>query len=157
MTDDQRLPPGILLAFAAVAYGALAICITGFASLITDTDVIAVPGLGPVPGALAVLASVLVFAGMLWPVLRAPRPAFTGVIPVALATALAHLTSLWLLAVVFGSGLARATAAVAGAITGWTAPAFLVAAAIAAWGAIAVRRTAARPPKWPWETHPDDE
>lgn len=156
MADDQRMAPAVLLAFAAVGYGALAICITGFASLITDTDVIAVPGLGPVPGALAVLVSVLAFAAALWSVVRLARPAFTAVIPVALAAALAHLVALWLLAVVFGAGAATATAAVASVVTGWTAPAFLAAAALAAWGAIAVRRTAARPPHWPWE-HPDPD
>lgn len=157
MADEQRMSPAILLAFAAVTYGALAICLTGFASLLTDTDVIAVPGIGPVPGALAVLVSVIVFAVVLWPALRLPRPAFTGAIPVALATALAHLAALWLLAAILGPGPAPATAAVAAAITGWTSPAFLVAAAVAAWGGIAFRRTAARPPQWPWETHPDDE
>lgn len=157
MAEEQRMAPGILLAFAGVAYGALVICVTGFASLLTDTDVIAVPGLGPVPGALAVLVSVLVFAAVLWPVIRMARPAFTGVIPVALAAALAHLAALWLLAVVFGADVAAATAAVASAVTSWTSPAFLIAAFVAAWGAIAVRRTAARPPHWPWERDQDDE
>jgi hypothetical protein len=46
---------------------------------------------------------------------------------------------------------------VGGAVTGWTSVTFLLAAAVAAWGAIAVRRTEARPPRWPWEREPDDE
>lgn len=147
----------LLLALAAVSYGALVICATGFAALLTDTDVLPVPGLGPVPGVLAVLVSMLAFAGTLWPVVRLERPAFTGVVPVALAAALSHLVALWLLALAFGAGAAAATAAVGGAVTGWASVTFLLAAAVAAWGAIAIRRTEARPPRWPWEREPDDE
>lgn len=157
MSDEQRLPPGATLALAAVTYGALAICLTGFASLLTDTDVIAVSGLSPAPGALAVLVSVLTFAAALPPVVWAPRPAYTAVVPVALAAVLAHLAGLWLLAIAFGSGVATATAAVAGSVIGWASPTFLAAAAVAAWGAVAVRRTRARPPHWPWERDEEDE
>ncbi|WP_261167041.1 hypothetical protein [Microbacterium sp. Marseille-Q6965] len=155
--EGDLVNPLLLLGFAAVGYGALAICVTGVAALITDTDVIAVPGLGPAPGALAVLVSVLVFAATLWPVVRLRRPAYTGVVPVALAAALSHLAALWLLALVFGTDLGAATAAVAGAVTGWTSFAFLAAAAVAAWSATAFRRTASRPPKWPWEREQEDE
>jgi len=124
-------------------------------SLLTDTDVISTPGLGPVPGPLAAGVSALAFAGALWPALRLPRPPYTAVPAVALAAALAHLAALWVFALVFGAGLGAATAAVGAAATSWTSPVFAAAAAVCAWAGIAVRRTEARPPRWPWER--DDE
>lgn len=163
MTDTGGMDPAAvhkpaplaLVALASAMYGALAICVTGFASLLTDTDVISVPGIGPVPGAAAVLVSVACFAGALWPTLNPPRPSYLGVVPVALAATLAHLAALWVLAVLLDAGFATATAAVGASVTSWTSPAFLGVAIVAAWGGIAVRRTAARPPHWPWE-RPDD-
>ncbi|GGH41545.1 hypothetical protein [Microbacterium album] len=129
---------------------------TGMLSLVTDRDVIDTPGLGPVPGPLAVGVSAGAFALSLRPALRVDRPAYSTAVGVALAAALAHLAGLWLLAVVFGADLGRAVAAAAGAATSWTSAAFAGCAAVAAWAAIAVRRTAARPPRWPWEDDPEE-
>ncbi|MFC3399376.1 hypothetical protein ACFOEP_13265 [Microbacterium amylolyticum] len=40
-------------------------------------------------------------------------------------------------------------------LLGWVAPVFAGAAAVASWAAIALRRTEAGKPKWPWERRPD--
>lgn len=136
---------------------ALVVFGSGMLSLATDRDVIATPGLGPVPGPIAAAVAALAFAGALWPVLRLDRPPFTAVIGVALVTALVHLAALWILALLFGAGLATATAAVGDTATSWTSAVFAGAAAVAAWAAIAVRRTAARRPQWPWEREDEDE
>ncbi|MFL0411296.1 hypothetical protein ACH0AH_08970 [Microbacterium paludicola] len=130
---------------------------SGMLSLATDRDVIDTPGLGPVPGPLAFGAAALAFAGALWPALRADRPRYTAVIPVALVSALVHLAALWILALVFGADLAAATAAVGEAATSWTSAVVAGAAAVSGWAAIAVRRTAAHRPQWPWEREDDDE
>lgn len=160
MTDPARegegLPHGVLLAFSVCGYGALAVCALGFGSLLTETDVIATPGIDIVAGVLAVLASVLAFGLVMRPILRAARPRFTGVVGVAAGVAAAYCAALWLLAILFGAGAAPATAAVGQVLIGWQVPALAIAAAVASWGAIAVRRTRARPPRWPWERHEDE-
>lgn len=150
----SEMHPGALTAFATVAYGALVICVTGFVSLLTDTEVIAVPGVGAVPGALAVVVSAVAFAGSTYGAVRVDRPRYPSAATVAVVTAAAHLVSLWALALLFGAGLGTATAGIAGAMTSWTSPTFLAVSAACAWGAVAIRRTRARPPQWPWERRP---
>lgn len=140
-----------------MGFVALVVFGSGMLSLATDRDVIATPGMSPVPGPLAFGVGALAFAGTLWPVLRADRPRFTTVVVVALASALAQLAALWILALVFGADVATATAAVAGEVTGWTSAVVAGSAAVAAWAAIAVRRTAAHQPRWPWERDDEDE
>ncbi|WP_309068608.1 hypothetical protein [Microbacterium sp.] len=126
-------------------------------SLATDRDVIATPGLPPVPGPLAFGAAALAFAGALWPVLRAERPRYTDVVLVSFVSALVHLAALWVFALLFGVNVATATAAVAETATSWTVAVVAGAAAVAGWAAIAVRRTAAHRPQWPWEREEDEE
>ncbi len=126
-------------------------------SLVTDRDVIATPGLPPVPGPLAFGAAAVAFAGALWPALRADRPRYTDVILVAFASALVHLGALWIFALLFGVDIAIATAAVAETATSWTVVVVAGAAAVAGWAAIAVRRTEAHRPKWPWERDEDED
>ncbi|WP_236014669.1 hypothetical protein [Microbacterium stercoris] len=136
---------------ALVVFGA------GMLSLATDRDVIATPGMNPVPGPLAFGVAALAFAATLWPVLRAERPRYTSLFAVVLITALAQLAGLWILALAFGTDIATATAAVGGVATSWTLAAVAGSAAVAAWAAVAVRRTAARPPHWPWEDREDGD
>ncbi|WP_345752686.1 hypothetical protein [Microbacterium rhizophilus] len=136
---------------------ALVVFGSGMLSLATDRDVIATPGMGLVPGPLAFGAAALAFAGALWPALRAERPRYTAVIAVALISALVHLAALWILALVFGADVVTATAAVGEAATTWTSAVVAGSAAVTGWAAIAVRRTAAHRPQWPWERDEDEE
>ncbi|MGW9113332.1 hypothetical protein [Microbacterium sp. NPDC055683] len=149
--EGEGFPAGMLLAFAVSGYGALVVCLLGFGSLLTSSDVIATPGIEIVPGVLAVVASVAVFGGALFPVLRSARPRYPATVGVVLAVVVGYAAALWLLALVFGADLAAATAAVGAVVIGWPVLAIALAAAIAAWAGIAVRRTQARPPHWPWE------
>ncbi|WP_156242100.1 hypothetical protein [Microbacterium oryzae] len=149
--EGEGLPAGMLLAFAVAGYGALAVCGLGFGSLFTESDVIETPGVGIVPAALAVVVSVGAFALALWPAIRPDHPRFTSVIGVVFATAAIYALALWLLALVFGAGLGTATGAVVEVVIGWPVPVLAGAAAIASWCAIAVRRTRAQRPLWPWE------
>ncbi|WOF22413.1 hypothetical protein N8K70_13595 [Microbacterium betulae] len=151
--EGEGLPPGALLAFAVCGYGALVVCVLGFGSLLTETDVIATPGIDIVPGVLAVVVSVAGFGLALQPVLRRARPRFTAVIGVMAGVAASYCASLWLLALLFGAGAAASTAAVGQVLIGWQVPLLAAAAGVAAWVAVAVRRTRARPPRWPWERH----
>ena len=140
---------------ATVGYFALAVFGLGALSLLTDADIIAVPGLGQLPGVIGMLASVVAFAAMLWSALRRGKPSFLATITISLMAALAHLVGVWV-AVLAGVGNAVIATAVAGdLVRGGASAVLLLAAAVAAWGGIALRRTRAERPRWRWER--DDE
>ncbi|MDQ0728469.1 hypothetical protein [Microbacterium sp. W4I20] len=140
---------------ATVGYFALAVFGLGALSLLTDADIIAVPGLGQMPGVIGMLASVVAFAAMLWSTLRRGKPSFLAAITISLTAALAHLIGVWV-AVLAGVGNAVIATAVAGdLVRGGASAVLLLAAAVAAWGGIALRRTRAERPRWRWER--DDE
>ncbi|MFV0319662.1 MAG: hypothetical protein ACK5IN_04715 [Microbacterium sp.] len=122
------------------------------ATLLTGTDVIAAPGFGPLPPVLGVIVAVGALVAVLLPALRAPHPSYLAALWAAVACYLAYVVTVWLTAVIGG-----VDAAVAGAVAGrlalgpW-APIVGVAAAVCAWFAVALRRTRADPPRWPWES-----
>lgn len=120
-------------------------------SLITDTDVIATPGLSAIPGAAGMVGACAGFTGGIWPGLRRPHPTYFAALWAALGAIIAHLALVWIAALVTGAGPAKAGAAVGAIVTGWTTLVIAAAAFVAAWATVAVRRTRARPPRWPWE------
>ena len=139
-----------------MGFFALAVFGLGAVSLFTDADIIAVPGLGPIPGIVGMLAAVVGFAVMLWTALRRQHPSFLASITIALVTGLAHLAGVWV-AVLFGAGSIVIATAVAGdLVRGGASAVLLLAAAIAAWGGIALRRTRAGRPRWRWEADDDE-
>lgn len=164
--------PPAALAFATTAFVSLIVFSLGMLSLVLDEDVIATPGIGPIPGAAAAGAAALVFAGGLWSVIR-PRPnverpdtgppdapgrrhpSFWNAPWIALASVLAYVTALGIAAVATGAGLAAATAIAGRIATSWFGAAIALAAAVCAWGGIALVRTRAGRPRWPWETRDD--
>lgn len=167
------------LAFATTAFVALVVFSLGMLSLLLDEDVIAVPGIGPIPGIAATAAAALTFSGCLWSAIRSRpagegpgegagtgpstasasagrrHPSFWNAPWIALAAALAYVVVLGLAAVVTGADLAAA-AAIAGRIaTSWFGAAILLAALVCAWGGVALVRTRAGRPRWPWEQDDD--
>lgn len=161
MTPNPRGPESagvsavLALVLATVGFFALAVFGLGALSVLTDADIIAVTGLGPVPGVVGMLAAVAAFALTLWSALRRPHPSFVAAVTISLVVGLAHLAGVWT-AVITGSGNAIiATAVAGGLVRGGASAVLLVAAAIAAWSGIALRRTRASRPQWPWER--DDE
>jgi len=120
-------------------------------SLFTNTDVIDTPGLTAVPGAAGIVVSGCGFALVLGAGLRAPHPSFFTALWAALAAALAYLAGVWVAALVSGADAALATSVVGRLAVGWVAPVVAVSAFVTGWAAIAVARTGARPPRWPWE------
>ena len=142
--------------FATIGFFALAVFGLGAVSVLTDADIIAVPGLGPFPGVTGMVAAVVGFALMLWSTLRRPHPSFVATIAIALVTGLAHLAGVWA-AVLIGSGnIVIATAVAGDLVRGGSSAVLLLAAAIGAWGGIALRRTRAAHPRWPWERDDDE-
>lgn len=145
------------VALASILFFALAIAGLGALTFFTDTDIIAVPGLGQAPGAFGMVAALAVFAATLWATVRTPRPAYATVFITILAVPLAHLIVVWIGVLVTGAGIVVATTVVGDFVRGGVSLVLLVVAALAGWTGVAFRRTRGRRPEWPWEGKDDDE
>ncbi|MFB4350024.1 hypothetical protein [Microbacterium sp. CR_7] len=141
----------LALTLATIGFFALAVFGLGALSVATDADIIAVRGLGQIPGVVGMIAALLAFALMLWSSLRRERPSFLSVPATALAAALSHLIVLWAAVVVARGDLVIATAVAGDLVRGGASAVLLAAAAIAAWAGVALRRTGSGRPRWPWE------
>lgn len=152
MTNPQHgVSPPVAVAFSTIGFFALLIAGFGMLSLLADADVLGVPGLGQLPGVVGTAAAALAFAATAWVAVHRPRPAYASVVVIVLAAFLAYLLGLLVGAVMAGVDAARAVAAVGGFATGWFALVLASAALIAGWSAIALVRTRAGRPLWPWE------
>lgn len=146
----------LTLVLATIGFFALAIFGLGALSVATDADIIEVPGLGPVPGAAGMLTAMVVFAVMLWSALRRPEPSFISTVAISLTSALGHLAAVWIAVLIATGGLITATAVAGDLVRGGASIVLLVAAAVAGWCGIALRRTRTRQPRWPWERDDDE-
>ena len=161
MTERQEQPGGpvrplVALAFATATFIALLIFGLGMLSLFLNEDVIEAPGLGQVPGICAVACSMIAFAGSLWAAVRMQSPSFWGAAWTTAATFIGYLVGLWFGAVATGADLAVATAVAGRIATTWFGVVVAGAALIASWGGIALVRTRAQRPRWPWEDEFDE-
>ena len=147
----------LAVALSSVLFFALAIFGMGAITYLTGVEIVAVPGIGPVPGVLAMVAAVVAFAGTLWTTVRPPRPAFTPAWITALAAPLAHLFLVWLAVLISGAGLLAATTIAGDLVRGGFSLVLLVAALVSAWGGVLLRRARSGTPQWPWERRADDE
>ena len=154
MTQPAGVAPPTAAFFATIGFAALAICGFGFTSLLTDTDVIAAPGLGQGAGIVAMLLAASAFAGTEFGAVRRGR--YPAAAWVMVATVAAYLAGMVLGGVVTGADAALAVSAAGEFALSWYTLVLAVTAAAAAWAGIALRRTRARRPEWPWE-HEDDE
>ena len=141
--------------FAVVGFFALVIAGFGLVSLFADAEVIPVAGLGHAPGVVALALSAAVFAAALWSGVRVPRPSFWSVVLVVAASFLAYLAGVIVGAVLTGADAARTASAVAGFATSWFAVVLAGAALVAGWSGVALVRTRASRPHWPWERDED--
>lgn len=177
--------PVTALAFATVGFVALAIFGLGMTSLVASQDVIATPGLGQVPGIAGMVLATLAFAGGLWASIRgagatdaaapgetaesapgAPRggpgaagprhPSFWGAAWTTAACFVAYLAGVWLGAVFSGAGPGVAGGVVGRLATSWFGLVIAAAAFVCAWAGIALVRTRAHRPRWPWEDEFDE-
>lgn len=148
--------PAAALAYATIGFAALVIFGFGMTSLALNEDVIAVPGLGQSPGVVGVVCATLAFALSTWSSVRRPRPTYWSSCWTAVAALAAYLAGVWLTALFTTSDPISATSAVAGFATSWFAVVLLAAGLIAGWCAVALVRTRASRPRWPWED-PEDE
>lgn len=152
----EPVAPAVALVFTLVGFIALIIAGLGVVSLVTNEDVIATEGLGQLPGVLGIAAAAAAFALVVWIALRRTRPSFWNALWAGIASFLSYL-----LGVAIGVLLTGADPAVAAGVAGRLATSLfgvivLLAALVAAWSAIALVRTSARRPRWPWEGDDED-
>jgi hypothetical protein len=147
--------PLVALGLALVTFVALLVCGLGVVSLVTDQDVISAPGFGQAPGVLGCVVAAAAFAGTLWASVRRPRPSFWGALWTAAATFLGYLAGVAIGALAQGADPALTASAVGHLATTWFGVVVAAAALVSGWGGIALVRTRAHRPRWPWEG--DDE
>jgi hypothetical protein len=158
--SDRRGAPGpvsppVALALTTVGFFTLTIAGMGLISLATDADVLTVPGIGQIPGAAGVIAAGAAYAAGAWRMLRAARPRYTGAVWVALIGYLVYGAATGFAALVVTGQPATALAVTGALLVGWAGLVVAASAAVAAWSAVALVRTRASRPRWPWER--DDE
>ncbi|MDQ0642553.1 hypothetical protein [Microbacterium murale] len=140
-----------------IGFFAIAVFGLGALSVVTDADIITVPATGQAPGIVGMIVAVAVFAGLLWLALRLAHPRFRSVWAISIATALAHLLAAGTGAIFVSGEFINALAVMGELVTGGASIVILVTAAIAAWAGVALRRTHAKRPRWPWERDDLDE
>lgn len=149
--ESAGVSPVLAVVFATIGFFALAVFGLGALSVVTDSDIIATPGLGQAPGIGGMLAAVVAFAVLLWFVVRRPAASFVSAVVIALSVALAHLAVVWVSVTGVAASALLATAVAGDLVRGGASAVVLVAALLGAWAGIAMRRTRARRPRWPWE------
>jgi hypothetical protein len=159
--DPRRPEPAgvsrvLAVVFAGTGFFALIVFGLGAVSIVTDAEIISVPGLGPFPGVVGVVAALLAFACALVLALRADRPSFVSVPMIALTAGLAHLVAVWASVLASTGDVILSTVVAGDLVRGGSSVVIVLAASIAAWGGIALRRTRARHPRWPWERDEDE-
>ena len=148
--------PVTALAFATAGYVALLIFGLGMTSLVAGQDVIATPGLGQVPGIAGTTVSTLAFAGALWAAVRRRPASFWGSAWTTVACFLGYLGGLWFGALATGTDIAVATAVAGRIATSWFGLVVAASGFVAGWPGIALVRTRAGRPRWPWEDEYDE-
>lgn len=143
--------PAVGAALASIGFAALVIAGFGVTSLLVDAEVIAVDGIGAWPGAAGVAAATVAVAVVLAVALRAPHPGYGAALLAAPAALLAHLIVFVGTALLTGVDGARALSAAAGFAVSWFALILAGAASAAVWAGVALVRTDASRPQWPWE------
>jgi len=148
--------PLVALGLATVTFIALLIFALGMVSLVLNADIVAAPGLGQLPGVFATTLTTVVFALVLWLVLRTRRPHYRGALVAGAACYLAYVAGIWVGVLVASAALATATEVAGRIATTWFGLVVALAGAASAWGGIALVRTRSDRPRWPWEDEFDE-
>lgn len=154
--DGGPVRPLTALAFATAGFIALLIFGLGMVSLALGEDVIATRGLGQVPGVLGTVLSTVAFAAAFWAAVRRAPASFWGSAWTAAAAFLGYVGGVWLGALMTGADPAVATGVAGRIATSWFGLVVALAGFVSAWGGIALVRTRARRPRWPWEDEFDE-
>ena len=140
-----------------IGFFAIAVFGLGVLSVVTDADIISVPDTGQAPGIVGMIVAVAVFAGILYLAVRITHPKFRSVWAISIATAFAHMLAAAIGALIATGDFVNALAVMGELITGGASVVILATSAIAGWAGVALRRTRAKRPRWPWERDDIDE
>lgn len=151
------MSPRLALVLSTATFFALAIFALGMTSLLLDESVIAEPGLGQIPGILAMAGATLAFLLTLRPGIRRPQPGYAPALWTALACFLAYPLIAAFGVLFVGGELGIASAVVFRHVTGWFGLVVAASALVAAAAGIALVRTRGGRAQWPWEREQDDE
>jgi len=154
MTDEPRpagVTPPVAVVFAAATFVALGIGGLGVASLILDSDVIPVEGLGPIPGVVGIVFSLATFAGILFWGLHADPPGYLAAVPCAIGAFVGELAGIVLGGLVSGADPTRAVAAAGTVALGWPGAVLAGAALVAGVFGVFLVRARTERPRWTWE------
>jgi hypothetical protein len=154
--ESGPVSPVLALVLATASFIALLIFGLGMTSLITAEDVIDTPGLGQVPGILGTTLATAAFAAALWAAVRRGPAKYSGALWAAVACFLGYIFGVWAGALFTGAGLAVSTSVAGRLATSWFGLVVAGAGLVAAWGGIALVRTRAQRPRWPWEDEFDE-
>jgi len=148
--------PLVALALATVTFIALLIFGLGMTSLLLGADIVETTGLGQIPGVFATALTTGAFALALWLGLRAAHPSFWSALWTAATCYVVYVCGLWIGVLVASGQLAVATGVAGRVATSWFGLVVALAAGLSAWGGIALVRTRAGRPRWPWEDEFDE-
>lgn len=148
--------PPLAVTFAVVGFFAVVIAGFGVTSLVTETDVIAGPGHGQIPGMVGLAAATLAFAAVLWTGIRRVPPSYGVSFTVAVGVLVAYVLGILVGALIEGSDVAAAVATAGSFAVSWFALVLALAGFAAAWAGVALVRTHASRPRWPWERDDDE-
>jgi len=158
MSTEPRpagVTPPVAVVFAAVTFGALAIGGLGVTSLVVNEDVIAVEGLGAIPGVIGMLTALGLFAAALRWSLRAVPPGFVSAVPCALAAYVGEIVGIAVGAVVSGADTALGLSAASSVALGWPGAVVAGAGLLAGAFGILLVRTPTDRARWSWESDED--
>ncbi|MDQ1129378.1 hypothetical protein [Microbacterium sp. SORGH_AS_0888] len=153
---SRSVRPSVVLGMCTVGFFAVVVAGLGFASLLTDADVIAVRGLGQGPGVVGIAIACATFAIAVWSAIRRPPGSFRSVPVVVAATYLAYVLATGVAAAVVSSDLGAGLAVTGELATGWQGGVVAAAALLAGIAGVALARMSAARPRWPWERDDED-
>lgn len=165
MTTDRdprgEQPSGVSVVTALtvgwVSFAALAILGFGMLSYFADVDITRGGEAYRWGFIVGMVLTILGFAGVLGRVLLSPRPSYWSALLAGLAAAVVQLFTVGLAAVFAGLGVGTALGVMYLLVIEGVSLVTLLTGAIAAWIAIALRRTRSGRPHWPWEDENDPE
>lgn len=143
--------PAVSVALTLAGFFALTIAAFGIVSLLADVEVVPVAGVGQAPGVVGVVVACAVYAAGTALTLRPTSPRYTGALLIAVGVWLGYSAGAGVAGAVAAEDVAAGLAVTARLLIGWPGAVVGIAAAIAAWCAIALVRTRAGRPRWPWE------
>lgn len=147
------------LAVAYASGGFFALLIAGFliTSVLTGTEVVAVSGVSSMPGVIGAALGIGGFAVATAIALRFPHPSYVSSLGIVVGAFVGYLIGLAAGAIVVGVDLHTGWMLVTDFVTRPYVLVLLGAAFVSGWAAIALVRTRAHRPSWPWEHDDDDD